>query len=489
MPKNRTEKPFEAGTNWMPERNKLYRFTDHGVVVIRPWPLPQAWRKHGSQNWHPSTPRIDLQIAVEPEQDLSSHKRKGTAAEQYAWSTIPQPVREAVLKAHFAGYQWPSLSMMARCPGAIELTHSTPMLAAMLAVGNRIREQPVGWLLRSIRSLLKPPDGWQRWLKICRWLGLEESRSFVRMVRKVDVHEFGWTLHHWKLILYAWQQPKGKNLLRHVPKIVEAHGELFDVAFRHLGARRGAEIIQPSLMAEVSEAGLWSGANILLDSSLSLWRRICPHRQIPKLQSIETIENWRSDIIEIAEELEQQVHRQQLLARLNMDAEDLDELTERLNHFPPPPLAGIPKKIISLSSPEALKREGEDMHHCLGNGSWLRLSKARMGYAYSINLNGIRATVWLARDERKSPGFRVEQIRGPSNQPPPPEVIDLIFRWLDEHSAWQRHRGLDHMKPTLTLLSEEPHEIPDEWDMPPHISVLNQLSYNQHLDLGDDIPF
>ena len=53
-------RPFTPGINWKPERHKLYRFSEHGVTVIRPWPAPQAWYKSVHIGWRPYSPLIDL---------------------------------------------------------------------------------------------------------------------------------------------------------------------------------------------------------------------------------------------------------------------------------------------------------------------------------------------------------------------------------------------------------------------------------------------
>ena len=55
-----SDTPFRPGTIWMPERGKLYRFTESEAVVIKPWPESQAWRKRLGKGWRPAAPLIDV---------------------------------------------------------------------------------------------------------------------------------------------------------------------------------------------------------------------------------------------------------------------------------------------------------------------------------------------------------------------------------------------------------------------------------------------
>ena len=63
MSESTQNQPFKPGTNWMPDRGKLYQFSSSSVMVIRPWPLPQAWHKGEVGGWRPACPRIDLRSA------------------------------------------------------------------------------------------------------------------------------------------------------------------------------------------------------------------------------------------------------------------------------------------------------------------------------------------------------------------------------------------------------------------------------------------
>ena len=62
----RIDGSYRPGTNWMPDRGKLYRFSATDVTVIQPWPLPQAWRRKGNGGWQGCHPHIDLRVVGDP---------------------------------------------------------------------------------------------------------------------------------------------------------------------------------------------------------------------------------------------------------------------------------------------------------------------------------------------------------------------------------------------------------------------------------------
>ena len=51
------------GSYWLADRGKYYRFTPNDVLVIRPWPLPQAWFKENHGSWGSAAPTVEFQEA------------------------------------------------------------------------------------------------------------------------------------------------------------------------------------------------------------------------------------------------------------------------------------------------------------------------------------------------------------------------------------------------------------------------------------------
>jgi hypothetical protein len=461
--------PFRPGTVWLAEREKLYRFTSDEALVVRPWPTPQAWRKRVGQRWKPAAPMIDLTVA-----DAGTNY-----AERMAWARVPEEVRKAVSVAHFAGFQWSTLSMIARCPGALELAQREPMIAAMLAVGNRIRPVPVSWLLRSVRALLKEPDGWTRWQRIHRWLGLDDSRSFVRLTRKARMDKNRWRLVHWRLFLALWNTPRGRKLLQHLPEVTPDHAEVVESLWRLGDANAVAGMLHPTLMAEILEQGLHAGAWHIAHDLAEVWPLVWPDRQVPQIRNVEHLETLRAEV-NIAYELahREEVGVEQMRRQSVLDALKDGETAESL--FPSPPLMGT-DTIQPLLTPKALVREGQVMGHCLRNEHWTTMACMALGFAYHVEVNREQATLWLARDRESPLGLHVEQIQGPHNRTPSETIVSEVQRWFRHHEAWAKYRNGAANKPA----GDAPHPLSELW--------TQVLPAETHLrsppDLGDDIPF
>jgi hypothetical protein len=457
--------PFEPGTNWMPERGKLYRFTDRSVVVIRPWPLPQAWQKYTGGTWTPAAPRINLPLVELHLRRPNRRPKMGRAGEDAAWRIIPEDVREAVLQAHLAGYQWQALSMQARCPGARDLAKTAPMIAAMLSVGNRFRAQPVTWLLRSIRALLRTPDGWKRWCGICAWLGLDSSKSFVRMTRRAEIQPFAWTIGRWQAVLQLWATREGKKLLQHASRLTESHAHLLEVVVQHLPAEECARVIRPQLFEELAEAGGYTGASWALGTTLQMWPTAWEDRPLPALRSVEAIEQLRARSLERLMEVQASHHPVPV---------------QEPRDFPPPPLQGTPD-IRPLDSTAALKAEGLEMGHCIGNKDWPRYARLRWGYGYALTLGEERATLWLGRSPSEPTGFIIEQLRGPANASVSPAMIAKVQTWLATQADWARFHQAGGAPPPGPPLARLPEtwEIRKKRDLHPITDIL----------LDGDIPF
>ena len=170
---------FKPGTNWMPDRGKLYLFTTRDVIVVRPWPDPMAWRLGTEGPWHSVRP-YGLPLDA-PE--LLLRECGGPRIHQYARAFAAIPERQRRLAARFGGRAWHLHALFSRVPGSQELARRNPALAAALACSWLLRK-PVKRPLRSARSLLRKPGP-----QICRavsaWLGLGGARSTVRILGKI----------------------------------------------------------------------------------------------------------------------------------------------------------------------------------------------------------------------------------------------------------------------------------------------------------------
>jgi hypothetical protein len=399
--------------------------------------------------------------------DLWTSYGFGSTAERMAWSEVPAEVRTAVLDAHFAGFQWNSLSMIARCPGALELTQRAPMIASMLALGNRIRPQPVSWLWRSVRALLRTPDGWKRWSKICGWLGLDDSRAYVRMTRRAKYTPGGrqWSRQDWIRINQIWAIPSGRKFLQHTPVIAHELSELIGILAEFGGLEWAVSRIHPNLAAQLAGDGHHFGVIHMATELADLWPLVWPNQSMPRLDSVLFLEILRG---EVAIE-----HHQRELGMINPKESTTGEVPE----FPEPPLQGN-AYIQPIDSEMALIEEGQQMKHCIGMSTWSRQARFRMGFGYHVCVNGEHASFWLTRCAASPLGFSLQQLQGPGNTKPSRRLVREVAAWFQSHSAWACHRHNGEPKPA----GPAPSTIPEAWTTPvPTMASLPMFF--------DEIPF
>ena len=108
------------------QRQRLYRFTTNDITVIQPWPAALCWVK--TNTWRGASCNIRLDVL---DQDTAAPYPYRFELE--AWRTVPEPVRQRVVKASLMGLQWNTLRLLARCPAAHQLVDELPLLAAAAA--------------------------------------------------------------------------------------------------------------------------------------------------------------------------------------------------------------------------------------------------------------------------------------------------------------------------------------------------------------------
>ena len=415
-----------AGVNWKPERGKLYRFHGDGhtglggVSVIRPWPAPAAWAKGDrAPAFHHSVPRIDLR-AVHPDPDRRRDARWPHRFERDAWERVPPRVREAVCRAHLDGQQWRALSFQARVPGARQLATDVPLLAALLACANAVRPAPVARPLRSARALLRHPAGWTTWRRAARWLGLDDSKAMVRVLRKAgraDDELGAWSVHAARRLRLMWADPRTRKLMLHLDRTTPAVAELMAWS----AEAQATSLLTPSLLEEVrAQEGrlhLSELVRLLADDARDLG---APGLLRP-VHSVAELEARVAD------------------SQRRVDAAFGRGLPDR--PLPPPPLPPPPGG-RALDTVAALVEEGRALRHCIGGGTYAALARGHHGYGYALQgATGARATVWIGRPTLGALGFGIQQVQGPGNTEPHPALVALTEDWLRHHESWARHRA------------------------------------------------
>jgi hypothetical protein len=463
----KTELNF-PGAYWLPERGKYYRFTPDTVLVMRPWPNPQAWFKPNGGQWLAASPTLNFweanrfidQIgAAQTEMDIADVVGRHPLGA--ALQAIPKEVLSATERSYFLGNSWRALSLIGRCPGALDLGQNAPLICGLLSIANTVRQIPSSQPLRAARALLKQPDGWKRWSQICRWLDLDDSKAFIRMTRKNLGQEGGFVFGEVKAVLRLWTSPKGQKMLQHLPQINGNLRSLFETALLLRPPQEVARILHPRLLAEHAAQAGRTGLTGALYDCLFLWEEAWDDRPTPILRSLEQAEELRALTVQRAR------------VRAHGGEDPL------LLPFPPPPLEGG-DGIEPLDTDEKLQAESTDLAHCLGNGQWGKLARLRQGFAYSVTVQGERATLWIARGRKTPLSFEIEQLKGPNNSAVTAVTTRHIERWLQRQNAWIQHRRLNAPAPTSVPTSP----LPQTW-----LEVPRGVAGSRWQMLEDEIPF
>ena len=414
MPESEPRDPFKnnvPGSTFSRERGKLYRFRPGLVVVIRPWPNPQAWAKRDAGNWTAARAKIDLSASSDAHEPASWI---GVAEMDCFKELIPQDVIQAVLGAHLHDHQWEALQLIARVPGARELMAEIPLLAAALSCSHKLKPRPVQRPLRSARALLRNGPGMKTWRRISAWLGFPGSRSFVQTLRRVVIaHDWPWALEQVQRLRSLWAIPAARKRIRHCKQLDQNSIDLVFFA-RTFGV---LDRVHPNLIEGAFNAGVTTTAPGCLRDVAESWPVVRPGRQLPLLRTVEELEDLREDL------------RQEIEARFLVA-----EVREEPSDFPPPPLPPTPQ-IRPLDSAAALNDESARMMNCLDKDYWTRDSCRRWGFAYAVDLDGESADVWV--EPVRKPGteglFTAREIRGPKNAAPSARCVQLVNRWIGEH--------------------------------------------------------
>jgi hypothetical protein len=206
---------FKEGRQGLAFKNgKLFEFTKRHVLVLSPWPDPRAWFKRRSHGWKatrkwadelfservipanvedwPESPEayvtpsgfqgvlpgIPLPEEYSREvwfQELQVRER--IIMDQYA-ATIPEDVRAELRR--YGERRWYVLNLLARCPGAMELSHHHPALLFALASGWVFHQPAVQQPIRAARSLVnKNPK------IVLEWLGFPATDTAQQIVGRV----------------------------------------------------------------------------------------------------------------------------------------------------------------------------------------------------------------------------------------------------------------------------------------------------------------
>ena len=447
------------------QNGKLYRFEKQSVLVLAPWPKPQAWFKSCRKPWHSSRKWADkvFSAALYPkgniEQDLeyfdpegapslkiwegdpndpdpaeverfehiNEHRprlpddlvrqrarvleqRKDMARKKEMvlyvrrlqfpfFDAIPDDVRNELLR--YWNRRWHLLCLFARCPGALDLSRSSPALCYALASNWVFHKPAVRLPMRAARSLIA-----KKQKHILGWLGFPATETARRIMAKLEprVLEIKFMLRFRRV----FESAELVKWLSHLERINFSVAEM-------VTTRRLLPFVTPRLLLEASREEEISGqrnrsASRMLADTLSLSVRApaayCPER-FDSLRQLEAVHD----------DLSRQEERQ-------WERERLTRQNEPPTSFPYPPYAGT-ENILPILTPDDLHAEGREMGHCVG----VYDERVARGQCFIYRVTSpVRATmeIFLSARNRWSPG----QLLQARNKPVPGPLAIQLFGQL-----------------------------------------------------------
>lgn len=400
---------------------KLYEFSTYGIRVMRPWgPGAGAWLFDvETGRWRGCIPDLSIgamerfcraarrqagaletldeegrAVSIPAPLAPSFAGRKALATEAFL-SSIPVEVRRAVRP--FAEGQWELLRLADRCGTPfLDLLASNPALALALALRRRLvvplaRTADVSRLLR------------KRQREVAGRLGFPRAESAVRTLRRVPAATLSfWRLHHLRLAL-GREDLAGR--LRFAPRLNAS-------VLRLLCDPAAAPLVTPAFVEEIARlrtetrsAGIARSVLELRDLHVALQRP-----RPPIVGSLRALER---------------AHERAVL--------DLGRAPQRaalagLYRFPPPPLPDS-DGIEAIRTADALWQEGREMNSCAAGYAPL-VASGRV-FLYRVT-SPERATVSV---ERSPQGWRVAQLRGPSNRAVSRATARKAAAWVESASS------------------------------------------------------
>lgn len=441
---------------------KLYRFEKRSVLVLAPWPEPQAWFKSHRKGWHSSRKRADKVFSntlfskdwikregygfiggftwdvwlgdpakpqpgeveqykryhgKEPKspEDILAHRQKiretNEWCEKNKWAVryvrkllspyfdaMPDEVREEL--SRYKNRRWHLFCLFARCPGALELSWSNPALCYALASNWVFHKPAVKRPMEAARRLIG-----KKQRHILGWLGFPGTESVRRIMAKVDPQALN--IKRFLAFRGALQNP---SIVKWLSRLERINVEVMDMA----AWREYHPFLSAGLLMAFSREKDWrklSDAKVLFNDTVRMARKlpgVHPRRTIQTLRQLKVFHDH----------LVQEQNLQWMRDRL------AERGVTRLD-FPRPPFAGTPA-IQPIRDTDSLQAEGVEMNHCVA----IRMEWAlgRRSFFYRV-LAPVRATMEVnySTSMRKwIPG----ELKGKHNGSVPDSLKDLLFAEL-----------------------------------------------------------
>lgn len=436
---------------------KLYYFERLSVLVLAPWPKPQAWFKNSRVGWHSSRKRADkvfsgilfsrggeerhlldgdssLRVWTEDPSAPGAEEREGYVRRygmeqidpelilemraevmkrraeverinpvfQYIrrmqaryFDEIPDEVRTELLR--YGSRRWHLLCLFARCPGALDLSRSNPALCYALASNWVFHKPAVKLPMRAARALAG-----KKQRQILGWLGFPTTEAARRLLQKIDPA----ALNVVRLLQIREMLANDGEMvqwLSHLPRIDPRMLEI-------VTTRWYRPLLTGRLLREIDALPVGTRGKppeLLLFQDVDRLRWRLPDAPVRgPFKSLRRLQAYHDELAEVDR---QRWEEQRAAGRAG-------------GPFPLPPFAGT-AAIRPLRTADELYREGVEMKHCVGiYGDQVRAGQC---YIYQV-LEPVRATlqvVWNPSARKWQPG----ELQQAGNRKVPETVAARLF--------------------------------------------------------------
>ncbi|HNR95223.1 MAG TPA: hypothetical protein PKM67_03890 [Kiritimatiellia bacterium] len=383
---------FKEGRRGYAFKNgKLYSFEPRHVLVMTIWPDPRAWFKRRSHNWRPTRKLADKLLSTnlyragaigvdvpdtdplgqrllpgiyaETEHCLVQNWRRDMKVMGGCFDMIPADIRNELLK--YSERKWHLLNMFARCPGAMDLSHSNPALLYALASNWVFHKPAVQKPVRAARSLMS-----RKQKHILSWLGFPATETARKILSKIMPRSL--SINALLYLRDSFNSPEVVKMLSHVNRINAGILRLATDA-------RYRQFITSRLLEDLAEDDTQDAAqppiSAFFEYTLRMMDKV-PGHHVRKFVSLDRL---------------RAVH-DELAARVPPALMEEYRMPFPSSFFDPP-FAGT-EDIQPLTTPRALYFEGEIMDHCAG--SYTEMVTRGSHYIYRV-ASPVRATLSIYR--------------------------------------------------------------------------------------------
>jgi len=390
------------------KENKLYAFSEGGVMILEAWPALKALRKEEGAYWEEFDPRFRVvkpyrpqKVKKQPQLELAfDHIAvKPTLADQRRRAfdgfrfSMPKPAAAAVEK--FQNRQWGLLRLVRLSEGVIELARLNPALAFALGNFKPFREKFTTIEGAAAISKMRQRD-------IAAALGFPGTEAAAKILAKISPESVAVDI-----LLMFRQALRRDGTLKPLSHMKKLNAGVLALATNPALL----ESSTPALLTEVAESATekyQARAAEMLGDTLEMLAVIEPAAGKPKVQSLARLRTMHTEV--------------------SMKFLSLRPGGSVGARFPSPPLRGT-RDITPILTAAALVAEGEDQNNCVA--TYAERVRRRTTYIYRV-LRPERATLSIVRGEDGD--WRIDELECRGNTQVSAITRQAVESWLDQYA-------------------------------------------------------